>query len=249
MGLAYHLAIDGIIEPAPYKDLPVGAPMEVHQTLFAANAAAEAVDVSHKTSLSSPAPSRSTSPGAVVAKAAEKSSRMPGGQRDVRTTRPRAKPGHPVPPKQERHPPAPGGRVRSPPVSKPANLATGSAVGARRAAVKGLSIQTILREGEAVHGAELVEHARQHARLLSVQFTVSAKPKSLLSRKDVDLLQRFGTWLHALHRKQVPLLTDEQKHFHDVALGRSEPETEFERVWLRYLRAARGLQPRPPGVV
>lgn len=43
VGIAYHLAIDGTLQLAAYKDLPFHAPMEMHQALFEANAATEAV--------------------------------------------------------------------------------------------------------------------------------------------------------------------------------------------------------------
>ncbi|MBP9217498.1 MAG: hypothetical protein KBD39_04790 [Sterolibacterium sp.] len=40
-GIAYHLLVDAWIQPAPYHDLPFTMPMESHQTLMGANAAAE----------------------------------------------------------------------------------------------------------------------------------------------------------------------------------------------------------------
>jgi len=41
-GIAYHLAIDAAVQPAPYKDLPIKElPLEVHQTIFGTNALAE----------------------------------------------------------------------------------------------------------------------------------------------------------------------------------------------------------------
>jgi len=43
-GIAYHLAVDATLQEAPYKDLPISMPMEAHQLLFAANAAAEGVN-------------------------------------------------------------------------------------------------------------------------------------------------------------------------------------------------------------
>jgi hypothetical protein len=43
-GIAYHLAIDGTLQEAPYKDLPVSMPMEAHQSLFLLNAAVEGND-------------------------------------------------------------------------------------------------------------------------------------------------------------------------------------------------------------
>lgn len=52
LGLAYHLFVDGLAQPAPYKDLPIAMPMEAHQVIFAANAAAEAMDAKNKPGMS-----------------------------------------------------------------------------------------------------------------------------------------------------------------------------------------------------
>lgn len=48
IGMAYHLLVDGLVQPAPYHDLPVSLPIEAHQTVFVVNATSEAVDVTHK---------------------------------------------------------------------------------------------------------------------------------------------------------------------------------------------------------
>ncbi len=48
LGMAYHLLVDGLVQPAAYHDLPMSMPMEAHQTVFVVNAAGEALDVKHK---------------------------------------------------------------------------------------------------------------------------------------------------------------------------------------------------------
>lgn len=52
LGMAYHLFVDGVEQVAPYKDLPVTAPIEAHQAIFVANAAAEVVDAGNKPGMS-----------------------------------------------------------------------------------------------------------------------------------------------------------------------------------------------------
>ena len=47
-GIAYHLAVDGLIQVAPYKDLPFSMPMEAHQTILVLNAAAEGSDAAYR---------------------------------------------------------------------------------------------------------------------------------------------------------------------------------------------------------
>lgn len=50
MGLAYHLGVDGIVQPGAYHDLPFTMPMEGHQAVLTANAAAEGLDINKKAS-------------------------------------------------------------------------------------------------------------------------------------------------------------------------------------------------------
>ena len=50
IGMAYHLLVDGLAQPAPYHDIPLSMPMEVHQAGFVANAITEAIDVGKKPS-------------------------------------------------------------------------------------------------------------------------------------------------------------------------------------------------------
>ena len=47
-GVAYHLAIDGLLQPGAYHGIPFEMPMEGHQALLVGNAAAEALDVKKK---------------------------------------------------------------------------------------------------------------------------------------------------------------------------------------------------------
>lgn len=44
LGIAYHLLVDGLVQPAPYHGLPIPMPLEVHQAIQAANGFAEGLD-------------------------------------------------------------------------------------------------------------------------------------------------------------------------------------------------------------
>jgi len=46
-GIAYHLLVDALIQPAPYHDLPFSMPIEGHQAAMAASGAAEGVAAAH----------------------------------------------------------------------------------------------------------------------------------------------------------------------------------------------------------
>jgi hypothetical protein len=45
IGMSYHLLVDGLIQPAAYKDLPFSMPLEAHQGLIVANSAVELADI------------------------------------------------------------------------------------------------------------------------------------------------------------------------------------------------------------
>lgn len=47
-GLAYHLGVDGLVQPGAYHDLPFEMSIEGHQTILTANAVAEALDINEK---------------------------------------------------------------------------------------------------------------------------------------------------------------------------------------------------------
>lgn len=55
-GLAYHLLIDGLVQPAPYHDLPLEMPIEVHQALLAANGLMEGIDAATRPALAHKTP-------------------------------------------------------------------------------------------------------------------------------------------------------------------------------------------------
>lgn len=61
LGMAYHLFADGTLQAAPYHDLPISAPMPVHEGIFVANAFAEASSAGQPTGRAKErtAPSRS----------------------------------------------------------------------------------------------------------------------------------------------------------------------------------------------
>lgn len=48
IGMAYHLLVDGLAQPAPYHDLPVPMPLEAHQAILVVNGAGEIADVTNK---------------------------------------------------------------------------------------------------------------------------------------------------------------------------------------------------------
>jgi len=56
LGLAYHLMVDGLLQPAPYHGLPIEMPLLAHQAILAANGFAEGLDAFHRKLLSPKSP-------------------------------------------------------------------------------------------------------------------------------------------------------------------------------------------------
>lgn len=55
------------------------------------------------------------------------------------------------------------------------------------------------------------------------------------SISDSVILKDYGITMKQLYDAVIFPENEAEKHFCDVVNGKSEPETSFERVWLRYL--------------
>lgn len=246
VGLAYHLTVDGLIEPAAYKDLPLAMPMEMHESLFVANAAAEAIDVARK-------------------------DRPPGDPEKIDPALgfPRSwlVYAQPPPPLQSSVGfPSPGECSRSGisaiSVSSPGPASTDSPAVAAGCAVpatsqggtisaltsprRPLSIATILLEGERVHDQALVDAARAHNMYLRRRYTPHAHARQILSERQLELVSRFYPWLAALDRGRLEPITEEQRQFIRVSRGLDEPRTEMEVMWRQFQRASELRKARRP---
>jgi len=61
------------------------------------------------------------------------------------------------------------------------------------------------------------------------------KLHDLFTEEEIDLLKRYGNWMKALMDGEIEPDTERQKHFVKVCRGEIEPETPYERIWMRYL--------------
>lgn len=61
------------------------------------------------------------------------------------------------------------------------------------------------------------------------------------------LLSKYGRWMEALSAGKIRPLTPEQDQFVRVAHGEGPPRTEFERVWMKCVRARQPVENLPVG--
>lgn len=59
------------------------------------------------------------------------------------------------------------------------------------------------------------------------------------SEEEKQILRKYGAWFTALMHGMVQPFTSEQKHFVKVCWGEADPDTEYERIWYRYISTKR----------
>lgn len=77
-------------------------------------------------------------------------------------------------------------------------------------------------------------HPPDHAALLARRDFVL--PPGDFTPAEVDLLTRYGRWLEALAAGAIAPTTPAQEQFLEVAAGRREAESDFERAWVSLVR-------------
>lgn len=76
---------------------------------------------------------------------------------------------------------------------------------------------------------------QQHLKYRRIPFKPDV-PSTLFSLEEIELLRIYGSWFSALMRGDISPETNEQQEFVDAARGLSEPTSEFEMLWVRYLK-------------
>ena len=56
---------------------------------------------------------------------------------------------------------------------------------------------------------------------------------NIFPEEELEALQLCGAWLQALDVGAIRPFTDQQRHFVQVAKGKAEPATLYERAWCR----------------
>ena len=61
-------------------------------------------------------------------------------------------------------------------------------------------------------------------------------PDSLFTEREIELLKTYGSWLAALMKGVISPESPAQRRFIEVCDGTKQPESEFEKVWVHYIR-------------
>jgi len=68
---------------------------------------------------------------------------------------------------------------------------------------------------------------------LKMEFTVT--PRKLFTARELRILEHYGPWMRALMTGEIAPATSAQERFIRVALGEESAESEFEKVWAKYV--------------
>jgi uncharacterized protein YifE (UPF0438 family) len=79
-----------------------------------------------------------------------------------------------------------------------------------------------------------------HLELLRQPFTPLVSQG--FNEQEMALLNKIGTWLHALMQGTICPISDAQAHFVKVCHGRIRQETEIENLWVRYLNSLKSAK-------
>ena len=85
--------------------------------------------------------------------------------------------------------------------------------------------------------------SEDHKKYLDQDFDVT--PRKLFDPEEIRILEQFGRWMLALMLREIRPETDAQARFLEVCEGKSEPETKFEKVWMKYVARKRWERDNP----
>lgn len=67
------------------------------------------------------------------------------------------------------------------------------------------------------------------------KFTVACS-HVIFSHEEIELLEKFGHWFEALANGTLLPFNTKQERFIEVAQMKRKPETDYEKVWFKYVK-------------
>jgi uncharacterized protein YifE (UPF0438 family) len=61
------------------------------------------------------------------------------------------------------------------------------------------------------------------------------KASEVFTQEEIHLLKKYGNWMKALMDGEIVPATQEQERFVRACKEEAEPESQYERLWMRYL--------------
>lgn len=73
---------------------------------------------------------------------------------------------------------------------------------------------------------------KKHCEFINKKFFITCH--NIFTNTEEEILIQYGEWMSALEKGILKPITIAQEHFIDVCKNNIQPETEYERVWMKY---------------
>lgn len=81
---------------------------------------------------------------------------------------------------------------------------------------------------------EIKKLKKIHLKYLNTSYNIRCY--NIFSEEEFDILKKYGCWMEALAKQNIKPFTEEQEHFVAVANNKMQPQTNFEKIWIKYKR-------------
>lgn len=78
------------------------------------------------------------------------------------------------------------------------------------------------------------ETRQAHLSYLNKSMTIFHSIANALGERDAATIRKYGCWYEALDKGVLPVMSEAQSHFVQVAHGKTAPITKHELLWVKY---------------
>ena len=61
--------------------------------------------------------------------------------------------------------------------------------------------------------------------------------RNIFSGEELKIINKYGAWMEALAEHKIKPITPEQKRFVEVSIGFEEPQSGYEKLWMKIFQA------------
>ena len=82
-----------------------------------------------------------------------------------------------------------------------------------------------------------VKENEDHLKYLGKSISDINSLGNIFSEEELKIINKYGAWMEALAEHKIKPITPEQKRFVEVSIGIEEPQSEYEKLWMKIFQA------------
>jgi uncharacterized protein len=82
---------------------------------------------------------------------------------------------------------------------------------------------------------ESLTEKEKHLKFLKLNYHINCS-RTIFSAEEIEVLEKYGSWLEALYLKKIKPITIKQKAFLKELESNKLPENKFAKVWFKYIK-------------